>query len=161
MKVIIGLAVLAAACLPVGAAYACAPLMIIEENGDSYAAESPRGWARQQAEWRAASDAVFIAQVSAVRLARDYHAVFTLTPIAPVYDTPLPEPAPALTRHRGDTCNKPLKLGDYVAVYADQTGEAWTVVGFAPLGRLQDRPPGLPTERDLSRGLYPTPDYPE
>ena len=154
-------AIIAAAFLPTVAAQACAPLQIIEQNGDTYPANSPRGWARQQAEWRSQSDAVFLAQVSASRLARDYGVVFTFTPIAPLYDTSLPEPPPTLARNRGNTCNRPLELGDFVVVYADGADPAWTVVGFAPLGELQDRPPGLPTERDLSRGLYPLPAYPE
>ncbi|NJC41168.1 hypothetical protein GGQ87_001426 [Brevundimonas alba] len=154
-------AISATACLPASTAEACAPLAVVEPNGESYPVNSPRGWARQQAEWRLRSKAVFLAQVSGQRLARDYGVVFTFSPIAPLYDTALPDPVPALARHRGDTCNRPLDLADFVIVYADQTDAGWTVVGFAPLAELQDRPPELPTERQLSRSLYPVPDYPE
>jgi hypothetical protein len=162
MKILIGtVAMIGAVVLPVPAALACVPLAYVDQNGETYPMNSPRGWAREQAAWRARAEAVFLAQVSAVRLARGYSVAFTFTPIAPLYDTPLPDPVPMLRRDRGNTCNEPLEVGDYVVVYADQTDGAWTVVGFAPLGRLQDRPPGIPTERDLSRGLYPLPDYPE
>ncbi len=144
-------------------ALACAPLAFVDEDGGSYPADSPRGWAREQAELRARSDAVFIAQVSAGRLARDNKLIFTLTPISSVDGSALPDAALVERRDWGQTCNDPrLAVGDYVIVYAGRDQGGWAVRGLYSLDQLQDAPPDFRRRiREIHRGLIPGPDYPE
>ena len=142
---------------------ACAPLAFIDEDGSSHPADSPRGWAREQAELRARSDAVFIAQVSAGRLARNNGLIFTLTPVSSVDGSALPDGTLVERRDTGQTCEDPqLAVSDYVVVYAGLDDGVWAVRGLYALDQLQDAPPDFRRRiREIHRGLIPGPDYPE
>lgn len=161
---IIALAATTTALVFTSTAMACAPLLYRDQiTGETYPADSPRGWAREQAELRARSDAVFIAQVSAGRLARDNQLIFTLTPISSVDGSTLPDAALVERRYWGQTCDDPLlAVGDYVIVYAGRDHGVWAVRGLYSLDQLQDAPPEFRRRiREIHRGLIPGPTYPE
>ncbi len=127
--------------------------------GETDAQLIDRAQRMRQDELRASSDSVFLAQVSAARLVAPFEAEFSLMPIAPLYDMPLP-PAPLF--RRGSlfaTCDVQMELGQILVVYADRDENGWRVVQVLEYARLQDRPPDMPTPRDIARGVFPLPDY--
>lgn len=162
MKVAIAATLFAGAMLSAPHAQACSGLIGRETvTGETYSSDSPEWFRREQAGWRAQSDAVFLAQVSATRMLDQSQVAITLHPIHGLYDTAPPAGPLILTRHRGNTCNRPLDLGDVVVIYAARSGPDWSIVGFAAMRELQDRPAGMPTERDFARGFFELPDYPD
>jgi hypothetical protein len=142
-------------------AMACAPLAIIDQaTGETYPQSSPRGLAHDQADYRARSTSVFLAQVSVVSMTDQNQLAFTLTPVTALYGTPLPAVAVIELRHLSQTCARVrLEPGALVVAYAAERGGRYDVVGFASIADLQDRPPGFPTERMLERGQYTLPTY--
>lgn len=142
-------------------AMACAPLLIRDPaTGETFPQDSPRGLAHDQADYRARSTSVFLAQVSVVSMAAQDQLAFTLTPVTALYGTPLPSTAVIERRHPGQTCARVrLEPGALVVAYAAESGGRYDVIGFASLSGLQDRPEGFPTERMLERGQYSLPTY--
>lgn len=162
MRLVVAATLCAGALLCVPEAQACTPLIAIDPvTGETYGSGSPEWWRREQAEWRARSNAVFLAQVSATRMLDQDQVAITLHPIYGLYGGAPAETPLTVTRRRGNTCNRPLDLADIVVVYAARSGPDWSIVGFAALGELLDRPPGMPTERDFARGIFPLRDYPD
>ena len=163
MKRLIATTLCAGVLLCGSTAQACTALIATDPvTGETYSSSSPEGFRREQAGWRAQSDAVFLAQVSATRMLDQNQVIIILQPIYALYDSTPPEAALTLTRHRGNTCNRPpLALADVVVVYAARSDGAWSIVGVAALEELQDRPTEMPTQRDMARGIFPLPDYPD
>lgn len=161
MRMTIAVAVAAAGLTFGSTAMACAPLLIIDQaTGETYPQDSPRGLAHDQADYRARSTSVFLAQVSMVSMTDQNQLAFTLTPVTALYGTPLPATAVIERRHLSQTCAQVrLEPGALVVAYAAQNGGQYDVIGFASIEGLQDRPEGFPTERMLERGQYTLPTY--
>lgn len=116
----------------------------------------------QQEDLRARVDAVFLAQVSAARMVGASDAEYTLTPFFPLYDTTSPDEA--VTMHdspMSTACEVEPELGQVYVVYAEREDEGWRVIQLVRHSEFQDRPPGMPTARDVARGFYTLPTYPE
>ena len=131
-------------------------------TGETWTADSPRGLAIDQAALRARSNAVYVAQVSQLRLTGHFEIELTFTPVRTLYGGDLPDVSVLLRRNRNQICEHPLALQDFVIVYADENEFGWGVVGLALPDQLQDRPAGYDRllERIQARSL-PIPDYPE
>lgn len=143
-------------------ARACSPWIATDAaTGETWGSGSPEAYRREQAEWRARSDAVVIAQAHAGRMIDGRDVEFALAPRATVYGAPLPEGDLAFRWQPGNTCNSfELNLTDLVIVYAAQGPSGWTVVGVTVPGQLQDRPPGFSMlVRNVHRGLIPAPPF--
>ena len=159
------LAVVAAICALSGApgALACVSLVPAERfPGETEAQLIDRARRMHQVDLRARADSVFLGQVSAARMVGQIEADYTLTPIYPLYDIAAPTEALVL---RGSplvsSCSLQPELGRIYVVYAERTGNVWRVIDLIQHADLQDRPPGMPTARDLARGLYLLPNQPE
>lgn len=115
-----------------------------------------------QDDLRAQADAVFLAQVSAARMVGQLAADYTLTPFYPLYESaPLPETVILRGSPMITDCSVRPELGHVYAVYAERSDSGWRVIEIVRHGDLQDRPPGMPTARDVARGGYALPTYVE
>lgn len=157
------LVVLAAVCTLSGAggATACVSLVPAERlPGETDAQLVDRAKRMHQDDLRSRADAVFLAQVSAARMVGQLAADYTLTPFYPLYDS-APSPETVVVRDSPiiTGCHVRPELGHVYAVYAEQSASGWRVIEIVRHGDLQDRPPGLPTARDVARGDYALPAY--
>lgn len=144
-------------------ALACPSIVPAERlPGETDTQLADRGRRILQEDLRERADSIFLAQVSASRMVGQSEADYTLTPVFPLYDTVPPDEAPVL---RGSpivtSCSVQPELGRVFVVYAERTTDGWRVIELVRHGDLQDRPPGMPTARDVARGMYALPTYGE
>lgn len=160
MKRILLLTALAAGLLGSAPVFACAPLMATDPvTGQTYGSGSDEWKRREQAEWRARSQVVILAQVQAGQVVSRGDIQFTLTPIVSVYGGDLPQTDLTLLWVPGHTCNTfTLNLADTVVVYV---GADDGIVGVTVPEQLQDRPPEFGMRlREIARGLIGLPARP-
>lgn len=143
-------------------ATACGIAFVDRLPGPTDAQRVDRGKRMHQDDLRAQADSVFLAQVSATRMVGRGDADYTLTPFFPLYDTPQPERSVTL-RDSPLTidCEVKPELGRVYAVYAERAADGWRVIELVRHADFQDRPPGMPTAREVARGMYDLPAYPE
>lgn len=139
------------------AALACAPVTATDRaTGETYSSGSPAWFRHEQADWRARSDVVLLAQARAGRMAPNNEIEFTLVPVAALYDGDLPATDLPYRWNPGHSCNTfALTIGDIVVVYANRDG---TVVGLTVPEQQQDRTPEFRRRiREIRRGLIGQP----
>jgi hypothetical protein len=158
------MATAAAACTLAAApaATACGVLLVPRLPDETEVELIARSERARQDELRAGADSVFLAQVSVARMVGDRDAVYTLTPFFPLYDTA--QPGQAVTMHdspMSNACEVEPELGGVYVVYAKREETGWRVTNLVKHGDFKDRPPGMPTARDVARGFYALPTYPE
>jgi hypothetical protein len=144
---------------PAGAAVACnssVPLPALP--GETGVELIARGHRMRQDGFRAQADAVFLARVDAARMVTSWEANYSLTPLFALYGTDGPADdlvlrSPVLQL----TCDVQPELGRLYIVYADRDGASWRVNQLVRHEDFQDRPPGMPTARDVARGFYAPP----
>ncbi len=157
----IALGLVSALCLlaPAGAAVACnssVPLPALP--GETGVELIARGHRMRQDGFRAQADAVFLARVDAARLVTSWEANYSLNPLFALYDTDAPvEPVVLRSPILQLTCDVQPELGRLYIVYADRDGASWRVNQLVRHEDFQDRPPGMPTARDVGRGFYAPP----
>ncbi|MBI2260228.1 MAG: hypothetical protein HYU62_00980 [Caulobacterales bacterium] len=164
-RILLAAAAMVAALSAAAAASACTPVIFTDrETGETYSSGSPEWLRRQQADWRADADTVFIAQAREARMVAGGEIEFMLTPIASVYGGALPD---TMLRYRwqpGNTCNPfLLNLTDLVVVYADVDEPfGWSVIGLTMPDQLQDPPADFRERvREVDRGIIRGPALPE
>ncbi len=153
MKRIALLAALATGLL-VTPALACSPLISTDPTtGDTVSSGTPEWDRREQADWRARSGSVILAQVREGRVQPNGDIAFGLAPIASVYGGDLPEGELSLDWSPGNTCNRfTLNLGDIVVAYV---GADHSLIGLIIPEQLQDRPPDFGARlRQVRRGDF-------
>jgi hypothetical protein len=160
------LALVAAAALctiiPAPAANACGYLLSPRLPGETDAQLFARTRRAHQDGLRARADSVFLAQVSAARMIGDGDAEYSLTPFFPLYDTALPPQAVTTwDSPMSKACEVEPELAQVYVVYAERLDAGWRVIEIIRHGDLQDPPPGMPTAREMARGRYALPTYPE
>lgn len=145
------------------AASACGYVLSPRLPGETDAQLIDRTRRARQDDLRARADSVFLAQVNAARMVADGKAEYTLTPFFPLYDTAPPPLAVSAygSPGSGNACEVEPELAHVYVVYAERLETGWRVIETIRHGDLQDRPPGMPTTRDVARGLYPLPTYPD
>lgn len=144
------------------AATACGVVLSHRLPGETDAELVTRTERVRQDGLRARAESVFLAQVSAARMVGQSDGEYTLTPFFPLYDTP--QPAQTVTMRdspMSTACEVEPELGRVYVVYAERQGAGWRVIEIVRHTDLKDRPPGMPTARDVARGMYPLPEYPE
>lgn len=161
-RITLGLAI-ALTALSMGTAAAACPSVVPHPAlpGETNAQLIARGQRMRQEQLRTEADAVFLAQVSEARMTAFLEADFTLTPILTLYDT---APTSAVVMRSPVlplSCGVQPELGRLYIVYADRSETGWRVNQLVRHEDLQDPPPGMPTARDVARGLYAGPNDPE
>jgi len=153
--------VLFAGLCPLANARACPSLVPADQEvGETDEHRIARGKAEFQDGLRARSDAVFLAQVSAARMVSPNDAVFTLTPLTPLYEAPEPSDPVTVQASLFVTCGVQPTLGSYMVVYAKAEAQGWRVIDLVLPADIQNPPPALArVMRDTARGLRPGPDY--
>jgi len=154
-------AALSGALLAAAPAFACTSLVAYPAiPGETTEQGIARAKRMRQDDLRARADSVFLAQVSAARMISRTDAEYTLTPFFPLYGTPQPE-APLTMQDSpfSVACEVEPDLGSLYVVYAERQQTGWRVIVILPHADLQDRPPGMPTAREVARGFYELPDH--
>ena len=140
------------------AVHACGYVLSPRLPGETDVQLADRTRRAHQDELRSRATSVFLAQVSAARMTSRTDAEYTLTPFFPLYDTTPPEQAVTLHDSPVSTaCEVEPELGHIYVVYAEQQAAGWRVIEIVRHDNLQDPPPGMPTARDVARGIYAPP----
>lgn len=144
---------------PASASFACSiALPYPALPGESTEQMIARAKRIHQDDLRSRADSVFLAQVSAARMISRTDAEYTLTPFFALYDTPQPEaPVTMLDSPLSYACEVEPELADLYVVYAERQETGWRVITILRHADLQDRPPGMPTAREVARGFYSPP----
>ena len=130
--------------------------------GETDAQLAARGKRMHQDALRTRADSVFLAQVSAARMIGRLDAEYTLTPFFALYQTPQPD-APVVMNDSPlvTACEVEPDLGRVYVVYAERRETGWRVIEIVRHADFQDSPPAAPGARDVARGFYQLPTYPE
>ncbi|RZJ42377.1 MAG: hypothetical protein EON87_14730 [Brevundimonas sp.] len=162
-RITLGLTIALAALSLGTAATACSALLPHPAlPGETSAQLIARGKRMHQDALRTRADSVFLAQVSAARMIGQLDAEYTLTPFFALYDTSQPD-APVVMNDSPlvTACEVEPDLGRVYVVYAARHETGWRVIEIVRHADLQDPPPGMPTARDMARGFYQLPTYPD
>lgn len=144
-------------------ALACVSLVPAERlPGETEADLIGRAKRMHQDELRAGSESVYLGSGQRREDGRPTRGRLHIDAYSPALRHPLPHEPPLLRASPLVTgCEVQPELGHVYVVYAERRGTGWRVIEIVRHADLQDRPPGMPTAREVARGIYPLRSYPE